>query len=111
MSSTTLSRGNILEQFVIGPSLTPAALTTSSTQSLQTFTIGGLKSTDIVACLQFNGTQTKDVIISNADVLTDNNLTLNFQNTSGGATAITPAAGTYYVKVHRVEGPVPVNAA
>jgi len=111
MSSTTLSRGNILEQFVIGPSLTPAALTTSSTQSLQTFAIGGLKSTDIVTCLQFNGTQTKDVIVSNADVLTDNNLTLNFQNTSGGATAITPGAGTYYVKVHRVEGPVPVNAA
>ena len=110
MSSTTLSRGNILEQFVIGPNLTPAAMTTSSTQSLQTFAIAGLKSTDIVTTLQFNGTQTKDVILSNADVLTDNNLTLNFQNTSGGATAITPAAGVYYVKVHRVEGSVPTTA-
>lgn len=110
MSSTTLSRGNILEQFVIGPTLTPAALTTASTQSLQAFAIPGLKSSDIVTVLQFNGTQTKDIAVSNADVLSDNSLTINFQNTSGGATAITPAAGIYYVKVHRIEGPTPTTA-
>ena len=110
MSSTTLSRGNILEQFVIGPTLTPAALTTASTQSLQAFAIPGLKASDIVTVLQFNGTQTKDVAVSNADVLSDNSLTINFQNTSGGATAITPAAGTYYVKVLRIEGPTPTTA-
>ena len=53
MSSTTIARGNILEQFVIAPTLTPTALTTSSTQSLQTFAIPGLLSTDIVTLLQY----------------------------------------------------------
>jgi len=111
MSSTTLSRGNVLEQFVIGPTLTPAALTTASTQSLQSFPISGLKSTDIVTLLQFNGNQTSNISVTNADVVSDNSLTLQFQNTSGAATAITPATGTYFIKVHRVEGPVPTNAA
>jgi len=111
MSSTTLSRGNVLEQFVIGPTLTPSALTTSSVQSLQTFSVAGLKSTDIVTLLQFNGNQTSNIAVTNADVATDNNLTLQFQNVSGAATAITPASGQYFVKVHRIEGPTPVNAA
>ena len=48
MSSTTIARGNILEQFIIAPSLTPTALTTASVQSLQTFPIPGLLTTDIV---------------------------------------------------------------
>jgi len=39
-------------------------------------------------------------------------LTVQFQNTSGGATAITPASGIYYFKVIRPDGlPVAVNAA
>ena len=112
MSSTTIARGNILEQFVIAPTITPAALTTSATQSLQTFAIPGLLSTDIVTFLQYQGNQTSNIIVSNCDVATANVLTVQFQNTSGAATAITPAAGVYDFKVHRVEGlPIAVNAA
>jgi len=112
MSSTTIARGNILEQFVIAPNLTPAALTTSSVQSLQTFAIPGLLSTDIVTFLQYQGNQTSNIAITNCDVASANVLTVQFQNVSGAATAITPAAGVYDFKVHRVEGlPIAVNAA
>ena len=112
MSSTTIARGNILEQFVIAPTLTPSALTTTSVQSLQTFNIAGLQATDIVTFLQYQGNQTSNIAITNCDVATPNVLTVQFQNVSGGATAITPASGVYDFKVHRVEGtPVAVNAA
>jgi hypothetical protein len=112
MSSTTLSRGNVQEAFVIAPTLTPAAMTTASVQSLQTFPIAGLKASDICTLLQFNGNQTSNVAVTNVDATADNTLQLQFQNTSGGATAITPASGVYYIKVHRVEGaPIATNAA
>ena len=112
MSSTTIARGNILEQFVIAPSLTPVILTTSSVQSLQTFPVPGLLSTDIVTFLQYQGNQTSNIAITNCDVASANVLTVQFQNVSGAATAITPAAGVYDFKVHRVEGlPIATNAA
>ena len=112
MSSTTITRGNILEAFVIAPSITPAVLVTSSTQSLQTFPIPGLKASDIVYFMQYGGNQTKDIAITNCDITADNSLTVQFQNTSGGATAITPAAGTYYFKVVRPVGsPIASKAA
>ena len=112
MSSTTIARGNILEQFIIAPTLTPSALTTASTQSLQTFAIPGLQSSDIVTFLQYQGNQTSNIGITNCDVATANVLTVQFQNLSGAATAITPASGVYDFKVHRIEGlPVAVNAA
>jgi len=51
-------------------------------------------------------------MIANCDVATAGVLTIQFQNTSGAATAITPAAGVYDFKVHRIEGlPIAVNAA
>jgi hypothetical protein len=112
MSSTTISRGNVLESFVIAPSITPAALTTTSVQSLQTFPVSGLQTTDIVSLLQYNGNQTSNIAVTNADVTAANTLQLQFQNVSGAASAITPAAGTYYIKVTRVEGsPIATNAA
>ena len=112
MSSTTVTRGNILEAFVIAPSITPTVLTTASTQSLQSFPISGLKASDIVYFMQYGGTQTKDIAITNCDITAENSLTVQFQNTSGGATAITPAAGTYYFKVVRPDGtPIATNAA
>ena len=112
MSSTTITRGNILEAFVIAPTITPAVLTTASTQSLQAFPIPGIKASDIVYFMQYAGNQTKDIAITNCDVTADNSLTVQFQNTSGGATAITPASGIYYFKVIRPDGlPVAVNAA
>ena len=112
MSSTTISRGNVQESFVIAPSLTPAAMTTGSVQSLQTFQIPGLKSSDICSLLHFGGNQTSNVAVTNIDASADNTLKLQFQNVSGAATAITPAAGVYYIRIDRVEGaPIATNAA
>jgi len=112
MSSTTISRGNVQESFVIAPTLTPSAMTTGSVQSLQTFQIPGLKATDICSVLQYVGNQTSNVAITNVDATADNTLQIQFQNVSGAATAITPAAGVYYIKVDRVEGaPIATNAA
>jgi len=112
MSSTTIARGNAHETFYIAPSLTPAALTTSSTQSLQTFPIAGLQTTDVVSFQQYQGNQTSNIVISNVDCATAGVMTVQFQNTSGGATAITPASGTYQFQIVRIEGsPQATNAA
>ena len=112
MPSTTIARGNAHETFYIAPNITPAALTTSATQSLQTFAIPGLQTTDIVSLQQYQGNQTSNVIVSNVDVATANVLTVQFQNTSCAATAITPAAGVYQFQVVRIEGaPQSTNAA
>lgn len=112
MSSTTIARGNAHETFYIAPSLTPSALTTSSTQSLQTFPIAGLQTTDIVSFQQYQGNQTSNILISNADCATTGVLTIQFQNTSGSATAITPASGVYQFQIVRIEGsPQATNAA
>jgi len=112
MPSTTLARGNAHETFYIAPSITPATLTTSSTQSLQTFPISGLQTTDIVSFQQYQGNQTSNIIISNVDVATANVLTVQFQNTSGSASAIQPASGVYQFQVVRIDGfPQATNAA
>jgi hypothetical protein len=112
MSSTTLARGNVQESFVMAPTLTPSAMTTGSVQSLQTFQIPGLKASDICSLLHFAGNQTSNVAITNIDATADNTLKIQFQNVSGAATAITPAAGVYYIRVDRVEGaPIATNAA
>ena len=47
MPSTTLSRGNVLSQIYIAPSITPVAVA-SYTTAAQTFNIAGLQTTDIV---------------------------------------------------------------
>ena len=111
MSSTTVARGNAHETFYIGPTLTPAALTTASVSSLQTFAIPGLLATDLASLVQYQGNQTSNIAITNVDVASANNLTMQFQNISGAATAITPASGTYVFQIVRSEGPLPTNAA
>lgn len=112
MSSTTVARGNAHETFYIAPNITPASLTTSSVSSIQTFPIAGLQTTDIVSFQQYQGNQTSNIAITNVDVATAGVLTVQFQNISGAATAIQPAAGVYQFQVVRVEGyPQATNGA
>jgi len=111
MSSTTVARGNAHETFYIGPTLSPTALTTSSVSSLQTFPIPGILSTDLASLVQFQGNQTSNIAVTNVDVTAANAIQMQFQNTSGSATAITPAAGTYVFQIIRSEGPLPTTAA
>ena len=109
MSSTTVTRGNLRESFLIAPSITPAALSAAVTTSVQTFTVPGLLTTDIINPIGFQGTQTTGLFIAEVDCLTNNILSVTFGNLLG--TAITPAAGTYNFQVLRSEGPAPLNAA
>lgn len=107
MPSTTISRGNILINLLIGPSLTPTALTASTTTP-QTFTVAGLQLNDVLG-VTFNGVQTLGVGIGNAYVSAANVMTVVFTNSTAGTP--TPAAGVYTVAIDRAEyQPLPVNA-
>jgi hypothetical protein len=107
MSSTTIARGNILANLLIGPTLTPTALTASTTTAL-TFTVPGLQLLDMVSA-NFNGAQTAGVGIANAYVSAANVLTIVFSNSTAGTP--TPAAGIYVLAIDRAENtPLPTNA-
>ena len=107
MSSTTVTRGNSHETFYIQPSITPASVTNGVT-ALQTFSLPGLQATDIVQVVGYNGNQTANIIIAEADCLAANVLSVQFGNV--GAAAATPASGVYTIQVVRLEGPAPATA-
>lgn len=107
MPGTTLSRGNILANFLIGPSLTPTALTASTTTA-ETFSVPGLLTTDVVS-VTFSGAQTAGVGIANSNVSATDTLRIVFSNSTAGTP--TPAAGIYSVHVMRPEStPLPTSA-
>ena len=106
MSSTTVTRGNSHETFYIQPSLTPSAV--SGTSSNQTFTVPGLLATDIVFIIGFVGTQTAGITYAEAEATAANTLQIQFLNVSGSSA--TPAAGAYIFQIVRAEGPLPVTA-
>jgi hypothetical protein len=107
MSSTTITRGNALETFYIAPSLTPAAVSTYTTE-VQTFKIPGLKKTDIILGIGAQGVQTAGIITAECDCYTDGVLSFQFANTTSGS--ITPFVGTYIFQITRSEGSLPVTA-
>jgi hypothetical protein len=107
MPSTTIPRGNILLNMIMGPTLTPTALTASTTTA-QTFTVAGLLVGDQVN-VGLNGAQTAGVGIANARVSAADTLEIVFSNSTAGTP--TPTAGVYLVKLARAENsPLPVNA-
>ena len=53
MSSTTITRGNSHETFYIQPSLTPVSVAANTT-AVQTFSVPGLQTTDIVTVIGYN---------------------------------------------------------
>jgi hypothetical protein len=107
MSSTTVTRGNSHETFYVQASLTPA-LVTNAVTALQTFSLPGLQATDIVQVIGYNGSQTANIVVAEADCLAANVLSVQFGNV--GAAAATPASGTYTIQVVRLEGPAPATA-
>lgn len=108
MSSTTVTRGNVRETFVIGPTLAPTAVA-AYTSAVQTFNIPGLLTTDFVETIGAVGTQTAGILPGESDVYNNNVLSIQFLNVTNASA--TPAQGVYAIKVTRVEGPLPVNAA
>ena len=108
MPSTTLSRGNVLTQIYIGPTLTPASVA-SYTTAAQNFNIAGLQTTDIVQYVGLAGAQTAGVTGAECDVLTPGVLTVAFLNST--AAPVTPASGIYVFCVTRCENlPLPTTA-
>ena len=107
MSSTTVTRGNSHETFYITPSITPAAVA-ANTSAAQTFSVGGLQTTDFVNVIGYQGTQTAGIIVAEADCLTANVLSVQFGNCA--TASATPASGLYAVQVTRLEGPAPSTA-
>lgn len=108
MSSTTITRGNVLESFVIGPVLAPAAVA-SYTSAVQTFNIPGLLTTDIVETIGAVAQQTAGILPGESDCYTNGVLSIQFLNVTNASA--TPAQGVYTIRVTRVEGPLPANAA
>jgi hypothetical protein len=108
MPGTTIGRGNVIYDYLAGPSLTPVSVA-GATSAEQNFTVVGLQVGDFVDVF-FNGVQTAGIGIANARVSALNTLTILFQNSTAGA--LTPAAGQYVMNVTRPENlPLPVNAA
>ena len=107
MSSTTITRGNSHETFYIQPSLTPVSVAANTT-AVQTFSLPGLQTTDIVTVIGYNGSQITGIFIAEADCLAANVLSIQFGNlTSSG---VVPTAGVYTIAITRLEGPAPVTA-
>lgn len=107
MSSTTVTRGNSHETFYIQPSLTPVSVSANTT-AIQTFSLPGLTTTDLVEVIGYSGAQTTGVVVGEADCLTNNVLSMQFANIT--ASAAIPAIGTYSLQIIRLEGPAPVTA-
>jgi hypothetical protein len=107
MSSTTVTRGNSHETFYIQPSLTPVSVAANTT-AVQTFSVAGLQTTDIIQVVGLNGSQIAGIVVSEADCLTANVLSIQFGNLT--ASGVIPTAGVYTLQIVRLEGPAPVTA-
>ena len=107
MPSTTLGRGNLLYDFVIGPVLTPVAVA-GSTAAEQSFTVPGILVGDILD-INCAVAQTAGLGIVNVRVSAANTITIQFANSTAGS--LTPTAGQYVINVGRPENqPLPANA-
>jgi len=108
MPGTTIGRGNVLYDYLCGPTLTPASVAANTTAP-QSFTVPGLQVGDFVDVNSQNA-QTAGIGIVNVRVTAANTLEIQFSNSTGGA--LTPVAGIYGINVTRPESvPLPVNAA
>lgn len=107
MPAATLPRGNVLYSYLAGVTLTPVAVA-GAISAEQSFTIAGLQVGDYVDT-NLNGAQTAGIGIANARVSAANTLAVLFSNSTAGS--LTPAAGTYVVRISRPENiPLPTNA-
>ena len=107
MPGSTLPRGNIVEFFAVGVTLTPASVA-ASTSAEQTFTVPGLRVGDLVR-FSVSVAQTAGIGAGGARVSAANTLVLLFENNSTGA--LTPVSAIYQIVVMRPENvPLPTSA-
>ena len=102
---TTVLRGNILNSFIMGVSVTATTVATSGAS--KNVTVPGLQVGDAVK-VSLPAAQTTGVGIGNAYVSAADTLTIQFINATGSSAS---AAGTYTVVVDRAESlPLASNA-
>jgi hypothetical protein len=106
MPGTTIGRGNILYNFLIGPNLTPASVA-GSTAIEQSFTVAGIQVGDVLD-VNTAVAQTAGITIGNVRAAL-NTIIIQFANST--AAPLTPAAGIHNINIERPENvPLPVNA-
>lgn len=105
MNPSTIPRGNILGNWILGVALTPLGIGASTSGPEQTFTVNGLQLGDFVDVSK--PTVQPGISLGNARVSAANTLAIEFVNTTAGT--LTPTAGEVYsVGVTRPEN---LNAA
>ncbi len=97
MPASDLARGNITNQFILRPTLTPTTVS-ASISAEQSFTVIGLLLGDAVVVTS-NVAPTAGTGIANARVSANNTLLIQFQ--LSGTVALLPAPGAYNVIVTR----------
>ena len=107
MSSTTITRGNAHETFYISPSLSPTAVA-AYTSAVQTFSVPGLQTSDLVIVIGALGVQTVGIMPGEADCYTAGVLSIQFLNVTNASA--TPAQGAYAIQIVRIEGSMPATA-
>ena len=106
MPSSTISRGNLLNEVLIAVTLTPSSVAALSSGT-QTFALPGSLTTDFIETFPA-AAGTANMLIQNCWVSSAGIVAIQWLNTS--AVAITPATGTYNVNLLRPENiPLPAN--
>lgn len=99
MSSTTIGRGNILNDLLAALVLAPVSVVTVSVAT-QTFPCPGLRVGDHCD-VKFQGAMIFGIILSNAWCAAPDVLSLQFYNSTAGG--VVPSPGTYVVNANRSE--------
>jgi hypothetical protein len=107
MPSSTITRGNSLSTFYIQPSITPAAVN-SYTSTVQTFSVAGLQTTDIIQAVGAVGVQTAGIVTGECDCYNTGVLSVQFVNATNAPA--TPISGAYIFQITRAEGSLPATA-
>lgn len=106
MPSTTVSRGNILFETILGVQITPGAIAANA-DSTVTVAVAGALVNDYVDVFP-PGAQTRNVVIIGCWITSAGVMAVQFNNVS--AVALTPVAGIYNVNLVRPENfPLPAN--
>ena len=107
MSSTTLTRGNSRETFYISSIFNTSPVPPSGS-IVQTFSVPGLQTTDLISVIGVTGSQGAGVVIVEADCFTANVISVRFGNYT--QMPAIPTLGAYILEITRIEGPLPTNA-
>lgn len=99
MPGTYRAGGNLIYDWLIGPTLTPIAVA-GSTAAEQPFTILGLLPGDYVD-VNCGIAQTAGITIGNVRVSAANTLQIEFANSTAGS--LTPVSGQYLINLGRPE--------